>query len=87
MLDPWAIVSIRRGDLRGAELHALGWRLTLANTWMTSPLVAVDPDRRMIITASGHAYSLGARDGTELHPLLRDHLGYALRTWGFTDVQ
>ena len=84
-LDSWSIVSIGRAEGRGATLHALGWRVELLNTWITSPLRAVDLVGRAVRTSSGKAYDLGRPDDPGLHPLLREHLAYALRTWRFDD--
>ena len=87
VLDPWSIVSIGRADGSGATLHVLGWRVGLVNTWVTSPLCAVDLVDGAVRTSSGKVYTLGEPDAPGLHPLLRDHLAYALRTWGFDDVR
>lgn len=86
-LDPWSIVSIGRADGRGATLHALGWRVGLVNTWITSPLRSMDLAAGAVRTSSGKVYALGEPDAPGLHPLLREHLAYALRTWGFDDVR
>ena len=84
-LKLWSIVAIRYS--KATEIHALGWRRLLENTWITSPLVAADLAAGSIRTRSGNAYSLGIRDDKELDPVLRDHLAYALRTWRFDDVR
>jgi hypothetical protein len=84
MLELWSFIAIRCGS--AFDIHALGWRILLANTWITSPLRAIDLTARAIRTRSGHAYLLGRRDTVELDPELRAHLAYALRTWGFDDV-
>ena len=86
VLERWSLVAIRFSGDR-TEIHALGWRVAERNTWITSPLVAMDMDASMVATRSGHAYRLGTRDGAGVAPGLRSHLAYALRTWGFTDVQ
>ena len=86
-LDTWSIVAIGRADGSGATLHALGWRVGMVNTWITSPLRAVDLAGGAVRTSSGKVYALGEPDDPELHPLLREHLAYALRTWGFDDVR
>ncbi len=85
MLELWSLIAIRSGP--AVELHALGWRLLLANTWITSPLVAVDRTVGAVRTRSGRTYALGVRDKPALDPELRAHLGYALRTWGYADVR
>ena len=87
VLDSWSIVSIGRADGSGATLHALGWRVGLVITWITSPLCAVDLAGEAVRTFSGNVYTLGEADAPGLQPLLRDHLVYALRTWGFDDVR
>jgi len=85
-LDSWSLIAIRDPAGRGTKIHALGWRGGLLNAWITSPLVIVDLIANTVSTTSGHAYSLDRRDARELHPALRGHLAYALRTWGFDDV-
>ena len=85
LLELWSLIAIRNGPL--SEIHALGWRLLLANLWITSPVVAVNLTLGAIRTESGKTYLLGARDKPELDPELRSHLGYALRKWGFDDVR
>ena len=85
MLELWSLIAIRCGS--AFDIHALGWRLLLANTWITSSLVAVDLTAGAVRTRSGNNYLLGGRDKSELDPELRAHLAYALRTWGFDDVR
>jgi hypothetical protein len=85
MLELWSLVAIRTGG--AVELHALGWRLLLANTYITSPVVAVNLTHGAIRTRSGKTYLLGARDKPQLDRALRCHLGYALRQWGYDDVR
>ena len=86
-LDQWTLVAIRDTARPVVAVHVLGWRTMLANTWITSSLTAVDPEKTAVATRSGHVYLLGDPDSTDLDPELRDHLAYALRTWGFADVQ
>jgi hypothetical protein len=85
VLELWSLIAIRCGS--AFDIHALGWRLLLENTWITSPLLAVDLTAGAVRTRSGHTYLLGGRDKSELDPELRAHLAYALRTWGFDDVR
>lgn len=87
VLSAWSLVAIRRPSAGDVKVHALGWREAEANTWITSALVAVDLGSGVIGTSSGHAYRLGVQDGPAMAPDLRQHLAYALRKWGFTDVQ
>ena len=86
-LDPWSLVAIREPGGDAFTMRALGWRVGLANTWITSALRCVDLAAGTVGTSSGHAYTLGGRDTNELHPELRRHLAYALRTWGYEDVR
>ena len=86
LLHAWSLIAVRDPVGRGTAVHALGWRVDLGNTWITSVLVGVDLNARAVSTRSGHAYRLELKDGRELAPSLRDHLVYALRTWGFADV-
>jgi hypothetical protein len=87
-LERWSLVAIRDADRPGVEIHALGFRPKLRTTWITSPLTGVDMTSRAVATWSGHVYVLGqADDGPDLNPELRAHLGYALKAWGFNDVQ
>jgi hypothetical protein len=86
-LDAWSLIALRDVAGGGNEIHALGWRTGLLNTWITSPLIIVDRAANLVNTTSGHAYSLGRPDARELHPALRGHLVYALRTWGYDNVQ
>jgi len=85
LLELWSLIAIR--DPAGTKIHALGWRLFLADSWITSPLVIADFGNRVVSTRSKHTYTLGCQDRSELDPGLRDHLAYALRTWGFVDVR
>ncbi len=86
-LETWSLVAIHHLADRRTEVHALGWRRHLDNTWITSRLVSFDPDTKAVGTQSGHTYRLGTEDVPGLSPELRDHLAYALHTWGFTDVR
>ena len=86
-LERWTLVAFRDPGHPQADVHALGWRLALENTWITSRLVAVDALARAVATMSGHVYGLGRADVEELEPELRDHLRHALREWRFEDVQ
>ena len=86
VLSPWSLIAIRVVGTGERVLHALGWREAEENTWITSALVTVDPVSSLILTSSGRLYRLGAGGGG-LDPSLLDHLDYALRTWGFTDVR
>lgn len=87
VIDLWTFVAIRFPPPRVPEVHALGWRVQLQNTWITSALVSVSIQSRRIGTASGHDYSLGTRDGPGLRVELWEHLIYSLQTWGFRDIQ
>lgn len=80
-------MSTGPADGRCAALHALGWRVGLANTRITSPLRGVDLAGGAVCTSSGKVSVLGDPDDPELHPLLREHLAHALRTWGIGDVR
>ncbi len=85
-IDSWSLIAIR-GLSRGTRVHALGWRVGLANTWITSAIAGLRLGPIAISTASGHAYRLMSPDGAKLRPDLRAHLGHALLTWGFHDIQ
>jgi hypothetical protein len=85
LMELWSLISIRFTS--AIEIHALGWRTLLANTWISSPLVAVNLTEGSLRTRSGKIYLLGVRDQPELDPELRSHLAYALKTWGFDDAQ
>jgi hypothetical protein len=85
MLELWSLIAIHFGP--AVDVHAIGWRLLLANAWVTSPLVAVDRTAGAVRTRSGRTYALGARDQPALDPELRAHLGSALKKWGFEDVR
>ena len=41
-LDAWSLVAIRNTEAGVGDVRALGWRVALLNSWITSPLVAVD---------------------------------------------
>ena len=86
-LLPWCLIAIRVLDGRSTKVHALGWRSMLQNTWITSALTTVDVAAGLVWTSSGHGYKLGGGVGSELSPMLREHLLYALLTWGFDDVE
>ncbi len=87
VLSVWSLVAIRHASGLAPDIHALGWREREQNTWITSRLVGVDMEASVVETRSGHAYRLGVPDDMELDPELRGHLGYALVTWGFSDVR
>ncbi len=84
-LELWSLIAVRSKS--EIDLHGLGWRRRIANTWITSPLVAISVTEAAIRTTSGKVYLLGRRDTRELEPELRAHLDYALRTWGYDDVR
>ncbi len=86
-LDSWSLVAIRGTGTGAAAVHALGWRIGLLNTWITSALLVVDTGSVAVGTRSGNIYTLGRPDDECLDPELRRHLAYALRTWGFDDVR
>ena len=85
--ERWTLVAIRDPGRPQVNIHALGWRSTLQNTWITSRLVAVDALTGAVATMSGHVYRLGDADAGELEPQLREHLRYALHQWRFESVQ
>lgn len=87
VFELWSVVAIRDPAGRGVELHALAWRVQLGNTWITSALTRVDRTLNLVAGRSGHAYLLGRPDRRDLDPELREHLAYALRTWGYEDVR
>ena len=86
-LDLWSLVAIHGAGRSVAPVHALGWRIGLGNTWIASALLVVDTEGAAVGTSSGNAYTLGRPDDESLHPDLRRHLAYSLRTWGFDDVR
>jgi hypothetical protein len=86
VLEFWSLIAFRFEDAR-CEIHALGWRRYLSNTWITSRIVGVDLTTGAIRTRSGRQYWLGDRDQPTLAPELRSHLRYALQKWGFDDVR
>lgn len=86
-LDRWTLVAVRYARGRGTQVHALGWRTALEDTWITSVLTGVDATAGTVAARSGYAYKIGAADGPELDPGLREHLAYALRTWGFGGIE
>jgi hypothetical protein len=87
LLECWSLVAIRDGDRQGVEIHALGWRPGLQNSWITSPLTGVDMTVPAVATWSGSVYRLGEPDSADLDPELRAHLAYALQRWGFDEVR
>ncbi len=88
VLEHWSLIAIRGLGGGGLEVHALGWRRALANTWITSALSAIDLAAREVRTSSGHVYRLGRPDSREnLQPALLEHLDYALHRWGFVDLR
>ena len=86
-LERCLLVAIRDPGRPRVNVHALGWRVGLKNTWITSRLLSVDTVRGAVATRSGHVYRLEHADVGELAPELADHLRYALHQWGFKDVQ
>lgn len=86
-IDRWNLIAVRERLGHGLQIHALGWRRRLGNTWITSPLVSIAARSTMVSTSSGHSYRLGEPDGAEVDPDLMDHLLYALRTWGLSDIE
>ncbi|WP_158747679.1 hypothetical protein [Acidisphaera sp. L21] len=87
MLERWTLIAIRNVSFNGVELHALGWRRGLQNSWITSALTIVDLPARLVATRSGNAYGLAEADVEGLSPELAEHLAYALSMWGFSDVR
>ena len=85
VLESWFLVAIRDPGGLGTQVHALGWRPKMANTWITSALTSVEQDGNLVATRSGHAYRLACRGEAENAPILLDHLIYTLRTWGCSD--
>ena len=86
-LDRWSLIAIRDPGRDRVNIHALGWRIILQTTWITSRLVSLDLGAQALATLSGHVYLLGKPDSPELDPELRDHLAYALSHWAFDDVR
>ena len=85
-IDTWSLIAIR-GLARGTRVHALGWRVGLANNWITSPIARINLGPLTVSTVSGHAYRLMSPEGAKLRPALREHLCHALHCWGFHDIQ
>jgi hypothetical protein len=85
LLELWSLIAIRIG--LAVEYHALGWRISVAKTHVTSRVVTVNLTLGAIRTRSGKTYRLGVRDQPDLDPALRNHLGDTLRAWGFEDVR
>ncbi len=84
-LDHWNLIVIRSSP--ATTLHALGWRRIVANTWLTTRIVAIDTTMDIVRTRSGAAYYLNFQYPCELDPDLRAHLAYGLRMWGYKDIQ
>ena len=80
LLDPWSLVAIRNLDGCRTEVRALGWRVALGNTCVTSVLVGGGMQAWVVSTRAGHAYRLEIEDMPELCPELWSYLTYALRT-------
>lgn len=86
ILQPSMLFTLQEVGVEGVRVHALGWRVGLCNTWIMSALVGIDAGRTVIRTSSGHTYGLMDLQDDRPIPELMDHLGYALRAWGFDDV-
>jgi hypothetical protein len=87
-LDEWSLISMPTpGPGSAIGIHALGWRRGLRNTWITSVITAVDLTGLLVSTKSGKIYRLGRRGDAELACEFREHLRYALDTWGFSDIR
>ncbi len=86
-IDRWNLIAIRDPLGRGIQIHALGWRRRLGNTWITSPIVSIDAASAMVSTSSAHSYALGEPNGADIDPDLADHLLYALQTWGLLRIE
>ena len=67
-------------DGQETEVRALGWRVALGNTCVTSVLVGGGMQAWVVSTRAGHAYRLEIEDMPELCPELWSYLTYALRT-------
>ena len=86
-LQQWTMIAIRYTRQRRVDIHGLGWRTKLDNSWITSRLVAADLTGRAVASLSGHTYLLGQPDTPELDPNLRSHLAYALHRWAFENIR
>ena len=86
VLDRWSGIAIGTSTTT-PRVHVLGWRQFLQDVWITSPVVARDPDVDLIRTWSGKVYLLGQPAPPELDKDLRDHLHHALGVWGFEAIQ
>lgn len=86
VMRPSMLIAVREDGCRDVEIHALGWRMSLLTTWITSTLVSIDTARTVIRTSSGRVYGLEDLQDSECIPTLLGHLDYALRRWGFDDV-
>ena len=86
-IDRWNLIAIRDPSGRGTQIHALGWRRRLENTWITSPIIGINVYPAMVRTSSAHSYGLGEPGGTAMDPELMDHLLFALRTWRFVGIE
>lgn len=85
-LTKWSLIAIRWPSPRAPDVHALGWRVDEGDVWITSLVRTFDRGAFLIRTRSGAVYRLGAPDGQDITPSLLEHLSYALRVWGYTDV-
>jgi hypothetical protein len=86
-IDRWNLIAIRDPLGRGTQIHTLGWRRRLGNTWITSPIVRIDATSAMVSTSSAHSYALGEPNDADIDPDLAGHLLYALRTWGLIGIE
>lgn len=85
-LEGWATIAIRTAGQLARTVHAIGWRRRLANTWITSPLVAIRLGPATVKTRSGACYALIGPSAV-LDRELEDHLDYALNVWGLRDIR
>lgn len=86
VLDRWSGIAISTSTV-GPHVHILGWRQCLQDTWITSCVVARDPDVDLVKTWSGKTYLLGPPSSPELDRDLWDHLHRALGAWGFEAIR
>jgi hypothetical protein len=85
MLEFWTLLAIRSSS--ETVVHVVGWRMLLAQPWISHALVAYDKALGAIRTSSGDQYSLGLPGLGELDPELRALIANTLRGWGFKYVR
>jgi hypothetical protein len=80
-IENWCLVSLSDKSAGPATVLLVGESASDKRPTVTSPLIAIDFEKRIAITHSRSAYSFGNRGFGELTPGILHCLEAAIRTW------